>query len=168
MIKRWFHLFMLLALPAGSVKAQYVADKKFDDLLHGMLNKSVPAVTADELHQHQANALILDAREPGEYAVSHLKGAIPIGYKKLDLSALDNVPKNQPIMVYCSVGYRSQKITQKLADQGFTQVKNVYGGIFEWVNRGYPVVNAKGQTDSVHAYSPSWGQWLQRGQKVYK
>ncbi|GAB2595035.1 rhodanese-like domain-containing protein [Spirosoma areae] len=167
MMKAWLRLFTLLALSVGSVAAQSVQNKRFDSLLHRMLNESVPTVTADELHRQQNLCLLLDAREPAEYVVSHLAGAIPVGYKQLDLKPLNTVAKSQPIVVYCSIGYRSQKVTQRLAEQGFTNVRNVYGGIFEWVNQGYPVVNQQGPTDSVHAFSPKWGQWLQRGQKVY-
>ena len=167
MMKAWLRLFALLALSVGSVAGQSVQNKRFDSLLHRMLNELVPTVTADELHRQQTQVLVLDAREPAEYAVSHLAGAIPVGYKQLDLKALNAVARSQPIVVYCSIGYRSQKVTQRLAEQGFTNVRNVYGGIFEWVNQGYPVVNQQGPTDSVHAYSPKWGQWLQRGQKVY-
>ena len=159
-------LITLLGLLVGPATAQSVQNKRYDRLLRLMLNKSVPMVSVKELQQ-LGKMLVLDAREPAEFAVSHLAGAVPVGYKQLDLRALNNVAKDQPIVVYCSVGYRSQKVAQTLARQGFTNVRNVYGGIFEWVNQGYPVVNQQGPTDSVHAFSKSWGQWLERGQKVY-
>jgi len=48
-------------------------------------------------------------------------------------------------------------------------VVNVYGGIFEWVNRGHPVVTGDGtETETVHAYSKSWSMWLTRGNHVYE
>ncbi len=158
---------VLLGTPAGPLAAQSVKNKKYDRLLRLMLNNSVPVISVQELKAEKDKALVLDAREPEEYAVSHLSGATPVGYSQLNLLALDKVAKDRPIIVYCSVGYRSQKVTQTLAEKGFTNVKNVYGGIFEWVNQGYPVVNKQGPTDSVHAFSPSWGKWLERGQKVY-
>ncbi|WP_020604918.1 rhodanese-like domain-containing protein [Spirosoma spitsbergense] len=157
----------LLTLFAGPLSAQAVRNPRFDRLLRLMLNRSVPTVSVDELQRQQGDALVLDAREPDEFAVSHLAGAIPVGYKHLDLRALDKVAKDRSIVVYCSVGYRSQKVTKTLEKQGFTRVRNVYGGIFEWVNRGYSVINAAGPTEAVHAFNPSWGRWLERGQKVY-
>lgn len=167
-MKTIFYVWIvLLGTLAGPLPAQSVQNKKYDRLLRLMLNNSVPVITVEELKSQKDKALVLDAREPEEYAVSHLSGAIPVGYSQLNLLALDKVAKGRPIIVYCSVGYRSQKVTQTLAKQGFTNVKNVYGGIFEWVNRGYPIVNANGHTDSIHAFSPSWGKWLERGQKVY-
>jgi len=51
---------------------------------------------------------------------------------------------------------------------GFTNVRNLYGGIFEWVNEGGEIRNSKNQpTDSVHTYSKSWSIWLEKGIKVY-
>jgi 3-mercaptopyruvate sulfurtransferase SseA len=54
-----------------------------------------------------------------------------------------------------------------LQQAGFTNVKNLYGGIFQWMNEKKPVYNHKGLTQQVHPYSRSWGIWLQRGEKVY-
>jgi hypothetical protein len=44
----------------------------------------------------------------------------------------------------------------------------MYGGIFEWVNNGYPIVNSAGPTQRVHAFDRTWGVWLKKGEKVYK
>jgi 3-mercaptopyruvate sulfurtransferase SseA len=66
------------------------------------------------------------------------------------------------------VGYRSEKISEKLKQAGFKDVSNLYGGIFEWVNQGNPVVDENGKiTDNIHAYSKTWGVWLNKGVKVY-
>ena len=71
-------------------------------------------------------------------------------------------------MVYCSIGIRSEDISEKLKKAGYTNVYNLYGGIFEWKNRNYPVVNPENEvTEKVHAYSKQWGQWLHKGKKVY-
>jgi len=65
-------------------------------------------------------------------------------------------------LVYCSVGYRSERIGEHLLELGFTDVHNLYGGIFEWINKGYGVMNSKGQwVERVHGYSPSWGKWIE-------
>jgi 3-mercaptopyruvate sulfurtransferase SseA len=71
--------------------------------------------------------------------------------------------------VYCSVGYRSEKVSEQLRQAGYQTVYNLYGGIFEWKNQGHPVVNAEGEpTERVHAYNRSWGVWLKKGDKVYR
>jgi len=113
--------------------------------------------------------VLLDAREPNEFLVSHLPGAVHIGFSNFaphEVAAV--VPhKDTPIVVYCSLGIRSEEISEKLKKSGYTQVKNLYGGIFEWKNKGFRVVNRYGKaTDSVHVFSKHWGQWLTNGIKI--
>ena len=103
-----------------------------------------------------------------EFDVSHIKGAILVGYDSLDLSALDKIDKSKEVVVYCSVGYRSEKVSEKLENIGFKNVSNLYGGIFEWKNQEQPIVTPKKEpTEEVHAYSKVWGIWLNKGKKVY-
>ena len=79
-----------------------------------------------------------------------------------------DLPKDTPIIVYCSVGFRSEKTTEHLLALGFTNVKNLYGGIFEWSNAGQPMVDSnENSTTKIHAYNKKWGTWINRGEKVY-
>ena len=110
----------------------------------------------------------MDAREADEYNVSHLAKAKLVGYNNFNIDSLNVKDKNTPIVVYCSVGYRSGKIAEKLIEKGYTNVQNLYGGIFEWKNEGNNVVDKNGTTNDVHPYSKSWGIWLKKGNKVYK
>ena len=80
-----------------------------------------------------------------------------------------HIPKNKEIIVYCSVGYRSERIGEKLLDMGYTKVYNLHGGIFDWKNQSQIVVNDLNlPTDSVHTYSKAWSIWLHKGIKVYE
>jgi rhodanese-related sulfurtransferase len=157
-----FLLLMLLALCCfGQVKSG-----AFRVMLKGLLSHSVPEISVPQAVEAQ-NTTFLDAREPKEYDVSHIAGALPVGYDHFNLESVAQLDKNQPIVVYCSVGYRSEKITEKLLKAGFKNVSNLYGGIFEWVNQGHAVVDETGQTERVHAFNRSWGVWLKKGKKVY-
>lgn len=69
--------------------------------------------------------------------------------------------------MYCSIGYRSEKIAKKLLENGYDNVSNLYGGIFEWANQGNKVYNDYGETTKVHAFSRLWSVWLNKGEKVY-
>ena len=72
------------------------------------------------------------------------------------------------MVVYCTVGYRSERIGEKLQKMGFQDVHNLYGGITEWVNQGHKVVDPEGnETPKVHTYSKDWGKWLKEGEKVW-
>jgi len=71
-------------------------------------------------------------------------------------------------VVYCSVGYRSERIGEKLLDKGFTNVYNLYGGIFDWINNDYPLVDIADQPiQKVHGYNEDWSKWVCKGEKVY-
>jgi len=145
-------------------------DKTYALLLKSLYSNTVPVITPAQLsaQQQKTHPLLLDTRSDGEYQVSHMDGARFANYDTFDPGQLNDVPKDTPIVVYCSVGYRSERVGEKLQQAGYTNVKNLYGGILEWVNQGYPVYNANGKTDKVHAYSSSWGVWLRKGEKVYE
>ncbi len=113
------------------------------------------------------NAIYLDARKLEEFNVSHIAKAIRVGYADFNVNNLSAIKKSTPLIVYCSVGYRSEKISEKLLAAGYTNVQNLYGGIFQWVNEGQPVQDSKGYTTNVHAFNKDWGKWLQAGTKKY-
>ncbi|NJM80109.1 MAG: rhodanese-like domain-containing protein [Flavobacterium sp.] len=130
----------------------------------------VPYISVEELKVTK-NILLLDTREPYEYKVSHLDNAVCVGHTKFDSKAfLAQYPnKEAKIVVYCSIGVRSEQIGEKLIKLGYKNVQNLYGGIFEWKNKNNAVVdeNSK-ETDKVHAYSKEWGIYLTNGIKIYK
>jgi rhodanese-related sulfurtransferase len=165
-------LFTIMAISLSVVSLEAVAQKKvtsgsFNTLLKMMLKHNVKEITVPEVTTRK-NAIFLDAREKKEYVVSHIKNAVYVGYDNFDLSAVKNVSKGAEIIVYCSIGKRSEEITQKLNKAGYSNVSNLYGGIFEWVNLQNEVVDMNNKrTTKVHAYGRFWGQWLDKGQKVY-
>ncbi len=147
------------------ITAQKTTNAAFDALINAKLSKTVPQITAEQLHTRiytkNENFTILDTREPAEYNVSHLAKAINVGYDKFDIKTLANLDKKTPIVVYCSIGYRSERVGEKLFAAGFLKVFNLYGGIFDWSNRRYPLVdNFEKTTKKVHNYNAVWGVWL--------
>ena len=144
------------------------------DTLSELLSKfntgKVPYISVEELRMYQLDdeVVILDAREPKEFKVSHIENAVYAGYDNFDISILRNIAKNKKIVVYCSVGIRSEKIADKIKNAGFKDVHNLYGGIFEWKNEEFPLVDINGEeTEQVHVYSKRWGKWLRNGEKIY-
>jgi rhodanese-related sulfurtransferase len=114
-----------------------------------------------ELKNGLGEVLLLDVREKQEFEVSHIPGAQWAGYNDFDISAYDEISKDQPIVVYCSVGYRSEKVGETLRNAGYSNVRNLYGSLFEWVNQGN-VVEEKGghPTTRIHTYNRKWSQWM--------
>lgn len=110
---------------------------------------------------------ILDARSETEYAVSHIAEASQFdGTTDLAIApALKNTLKDTPIVVYCSVGYRSARIAQQLMEAGFQEVFNLEGGLFQWANEGRAaklncpgsLVQAGQPTQLIHPYNAVWG-----------
>lgn len=144
-----------------------VNNRRFSTLLKVMLKQTVKIITVPEAVLKK-NALFVDAREKNEFNVSHINDAMFVGYVNFDFATLANIAKDKEIIVYCSIGKRSEDITEKLNKAGYTNVSNLYGGIFEWVNQGNSVVDVQNKmTIKVHAYSGFWGRWLNKGEKVY-
>lgn len=137
-------------------------------LLQTIVPADVQKISVLDAAANRENALFLDTRAKEEFKVSHIEGARYVGYNEFNLDNLKNIPKEQPIITYCSIGKRSGEVGKKLRDAGYTNVQNLYGGIFEWINKGYPVVDAENQpTKKVHAYNKLWGAWLKKSDKVY-
>ena len=115
----------------------------------------------DEAPQRE-NLLLLDVRDPEEYAVSHLQGARPAPSKDEALKALQKVSSDQRIVLYCSVGYRSSELAQFLMKKGYTEIYNLEGSIFAWANEGRPVYRGKERVKVVHPYDKTWGRLLKK------
>lgn len=165
-MKHLFTTLLFMTFFLGS-KAQEVRSTAFDIILRGVLSHTVNEVSVQDV-KGKTEILFVDAREESEYEVSHIKDAVFVGYDNLDLSDLGKVDKNKEVVVYCSVGYRSEKVAEKLLEIGFSDVSNLYGGIFEWINQKQIVVNLKNEpTDKVHAFNKVWEIWLKKGEKVY-
>lgn len=147
--------------------------KTLDAILQKYNTQSIPYITVEQLRILQLNKdlIILDTRELEEFETSHIASARHVGFSTFSVEEISekNITKETPIVVYCSLGIRSEEIGEKLKKAGFTNVQNLYGGIFEWKNTSYPVFNQKEiETDSVHAFSKPWSKWLEKGTKVYK
>jgi rhodanese-related sulfurtransferase len=90
---------------------------------------------------NQQGALLLDVREPAEYAAIHAPNAklIPLGEVGLRLKEIEAY-KDKPIAVICRSGRRSAKAVALLQEAGFSQVSNVQGGIQAWEQAGLEVI----------------------------
>jgi rhodanese-related sulfurtransferase len=167
-MKALFITAFAISLISLEVAAQKkVVSGSFNTLLKMMLKHDVKEITVPQAAA-KSNVLFIDAREKKEFDVSHIKNAVFVSYDDFNISRLGGVPKGNEIIVYCSIGKRSENITEKLVKAGYTNVSNLYGGIFEWVNQGNGVVDVNNKnTDKVHAYGRLWGQWLDKGEKVY-
>ncbi len=94
--------------------------------------------------------VLIDVREPGEFATGHIAGAIPIPRGVLEFQVEANpaiacvtepalAVREQPIVLYCRTGGRSALAAESLQKLGFTRVRSLAGGITAWTAAGKPV-----------------------------
>ncbi|MDX2217117.1 MAG: rhodanese-like domain-containing protein [Oculatellaceae cyanobacterium bins.114] len=128
-----------------------------------------------QLQQHDSSKpLLLDARTVEEFDVSHLPQAHRVD--QWMLARGEQQPSiestQQAIVVYCSVGYRSTRFAQSLQTRGYSNVFNLEGSLFEWVNQGYSVYRTGADgveqvTQWVHPYNATWGRLLNNTVKQF-
>lgn len=99
-----------------------------------------------------AQAVLVDVREPRERAVSVLPGAITP-----EALARRGPPDDRPIVVYCTIGMRSADWTQRLRTDGWTNARNLSGGVLAWAAAGGEFLAPDGRpTRQVHVYGRNW------------
>lgn len=137
---------------------------KIENALKKMLKGTVPVMSTDRLADSRNRDLdwcILDSRELVEFEVSHLPDAKWVGHLDFSMSRVSNIPKSTRIVVYCSIGVRSENIAEKLMATGFSDVWNLYGGIFAWANEQKKLIEQNHKsTLAVHGYNQKWATLL--------
>lgn len=95
-------------------------------------------VTYYKEHYGKDDHVLIDVRTPGEFASGHVPGAKNVPLQTLAQN-LDQVPRDQPVMVICRSGSRSGMACNLLAKQGYDNLTNLQGGTMRWRNTGYIV-----------------------------
>jgi len=165
-MKKLIHIFLI------SITFSACGQGTLEELLDKHNNETVPYISVEQLQgkKNHPELLLLDTRALEEFQVSHLKNAHWVGFESFDIEKFKILfpEKDKEIVVYCSLGVRSEKIGEQLQNQGYTVVYNLFGGIFEWKNNHLPVYDSQGnETEKVHAFSKKWSKWLTKGEKVY-
>lgn len=105
-------------------------------------SSGTPYVSVDELKQamdQNANMVILDARPMQDYHMDHISGAISMPFYEVE-DRHSELPRDTWIVAYCACPRaEAEEAASILRNNGFTKVKVLYDGYFEWLGRGYPV-----------------------------
>jgi sodium/bile acid cotransporter 7 len=100
----------------------------------------------------EGRAVFVDARSPAEQAVSSLPGAV----SEADYLAKPQDYAGKPVVLYCTIGYRSGQLASRLAAKGIA-ASNLAAGIIGWLHAGGSLVDASGAaTTRVHVYGRTW------------
>jgi hydroxyacylglutathione hydrolase len=106
----------------------------------GLPIRTLPNVTPGELAQRLAgerDLVVLDVREPAEWADGHVAGARHVPMRQV-AACLDELPRDRRIALTCAGGARSSLVGSLLLARGFTDLVNVWGGMTGWVQAGLP------------------------------
>jgi hydroxyacylglutathione hydrolase len=135
------------------------------DMAWAMLTTSpaVRDVNLDELRARPSDAVVVDVREPEEFASGHVPGAVNLPQADLATS-LNEVPRDRPVFVICQGGFRSLRAAQFLSQCGIADVANVKGGTEAWRAAGGEL-----NRESVHAPQPGIveTEWTHAGGNSY-
>jgi hydroxyacylglutathione hydrolase len=117
------------------------------DMDWAMLSSSDPVreVDQDALAARPPEVVLLDVREPEEFAAGHVPGAQNLPQAEL-ATRLSEVPRDRPLYLICQGGFRSLRAAQFLSQMGFQEVASVNGGTEGW--RAAQKSLASGDTDS--------------------
>lgn len=108
----------------------------------------------------RAQPILLDVRTAEEFRVSHLRGAIQVDPAAKAADLVPVVRSGRPIVTYCSVGYRSSAVAERLVKAGVPQVRNLKGSIFQWANEGRALESDGKPAAKVHPYNATYGMLL--------
>lgn len=127
----------------------------------------VAAVSTEELARWLEDAgrtkpVLIDVRARGEFAVSHLPGAVWAETEAQQRAVLDPLPADRPVVFYCSVGWRSARAADRWRRAGRAPVLNLDGSIFQWANENRPLFRDGQAVAVVHPYDRTWGALLDR------
>ena len=96
-------------------------------------------ISPDDVRAMQARdepVTLIDVREPNEWAMGRIPGAIPIARGALQSSVEAQVPRSARVVVYCALGGRSALAADTLQNMGYTDVASMRGGIHAWTDAG--------------------------------
>jgi rhodanese-related sulfurtransferase len=100
-------------------------------------------ITVDQLRTHLASPtppLLLDVREPWEYATAHIEPSTNIPMNEIPARAFKELDEDSTILILCHHGARSLSVAVWLRNQGFEQAQSVAGGIDAWSRSIDPTV----------------------------
>lgn len=105
-----------------------------------------PDLTRSKITPENTPLLIIDARRPDEYAISHIPGAVNIHtlLARRVSRYLQNVDLATPVLTYCAAGLRSGWLASRLRSLGFKNVKTLEGAFYQWASDGRPMVGDSG------------------------
>ncbi|WP_437184100.1 rhodanese-like domain-containing protein [Variovorax paradoxus] len=127
-------MLILIALSSGGMLAW--------PLIRGSGGGTLTAQGAVQLINRE-RAVLVDVREPEEFATGHMIGAKNVPLNQLDEKLASTVKnKNVPLLLVCATGARAQRAVTMAKKLGYEQAQAVAGGLKAWKEANLPVEKA--------------------------
>lgn len=113
--------------------------------LANQARSQIVEISPQELSRAKPLPVIIDVREPDEYARGHIAGAKPLSRGVLEQN-IDQISPDvsTPLVVYCSGGERGALAAECLLGMGYRNVRSLKGGLQNWLESGGTVETSKG------------------------
>lgn len=123
-----------------NIQAIEATNRGLDDKPWAMLTTAQPVeeIDAAALEARLDDGVLLDVREPEEFAHGHVPGAVNLPQADV-ATRLGEIPQDRPVFVICQAGMRSLRVSQFLKQMGFARVASVRGGTEAWGKAGKPL-----------------------------
>lgn len=79
--------------------------------------------------------MVIDARDAGQFAKAHIPGAVNMDWRRV-LARRNEIPKDQPVLIYCNTGSLSAQAGFALRVAGWDNLRILQGGMEEWTAKG--------------------------------
>lgn len=101
----------------------------------------VTVVSVNQAYAMQQNGMqLIDVREASEWATGMAQSAKPVSKSELETNACHHITSfEQPVLLLCAGGKRSDACAQSLAEQGYNQIYSVFGGTAAWKQANLPM-----------------------------
>ncbi len=118
-------------------------------------NPAVDEISLGELESRDPGTILIDVREPVEYAAGHVPGAVNLPQADL-ADRLEELPRDRPLLLICQGGYRSLRAAQFLKQMGFEQIASVTGGTAAWIEAGKPLDRGDVDEQATRVIETEW------------
>lgn len=113
-----------------------MSNKSGTDLINDAKTRIREVRAADAVANPDPAVVYFDCREPNEYALGHIPGAVFIPRGNLETKVEAAIPRDKKILIYCATGNRSALAADTMQEMGYTDVASMADGFRGWVDAG--------------------------------
>jgi rhodanese-related sulfurtransferase len=124
------------AMIIESANGESVIEKSGVDLIDEAKSRIREVSARDAVRNPEPGVIYFDCREPNEYALGHIPGAVFIPRGNLETKVEAVIPRDSKVLIYCATGNRSALAADTMQRMGYKDVASMSGGFRGWVEAG--------------------------------